>query len=188
MNGHTRRNFMKSALLAGGLLPLCPAFALGQKASDPAEPLSGEAYVSLLRQEARERAVLFKKLVRLYGSSILDVVRENTITEARLKFQQANLPRRDLMGLKETLWKAGNGIFEFEPVLFSETELKFRVSRCVFAEEMAKAQAQEIGYAFYCAWDWGFCKGFNPKIAFSRSQTLMLGQPCCDHGYTLTGR
>jgi|GEM_PF-1214438 len=188
MKPHDRRTFVKSALLAGGLLPLCPAFVLGQKVPKITDPVTSGDCLALLRAEAQQRASLFKKLIRLYGSSILEVVREHSIADSRLMFERADLPRRDLMGLKETFWSTGAGIIDFEPVLFSETELKFRVTRCLFAEEMIKAQAQEIGYAFYCAKDWGSCQGFNPKIAFSRTQTLMLGQNCCDHTYTLNER
>jgi hypothetical protein len=50
---------------------------------------------------------------------------------------------------------------------------------------MRRHDAAEIGYAFYCAWDDGFCRGLNPKMTFTRTRTLMRGDDGCDHTYTL---
>jgi len=60
------------------------------------------------------------------------------------------------------------------------------VTRCFLADEAAAHGMPELAHAFYCAWDEGFCQGLSPKISFIRTQTLMNGDPCCDHAYELT--
>jgi len=51
---------------------------------------------------------------------------------------------------------------------------------------MRRLHAADIGSAFYCAYDYGFCSGLNPHIVFSRTKTLMSGDDCCNHNYELT--
>ncbi len=59
------------------------------------------------------------------------------------------------------------------------------MNRCFPAEAAAKHKMPELGYAFYCAWDEGFCQGLNPKIRFTRTKVLMNGDVCCNHTYEL---
>jgi hypothetical protein len=63
--------------------------------------------------------------------------------------------------------------------------LKLRVTQCLFADAMRKHGAAKVGLAFYCAYDFGFCEGLNPKIDFARTKTLMEGDAFCDHAYEL---
>jgi hypothetical protein len=55
----------------------------------------------------------------------------------------------------------------------------------MWADEFRKHAAAEVGYSFYCCWDYGFCQGLNPHIKFTRTKTLMQGDDCCDHTYDL---
>jgi hypothetical protein len=79
---------------------------------------------------------------------------------------------------------------------------KLAVANLITAAEQAKAQSdghlaalraelakkiggEEIGFALTCAWDYGFCRGLNPEIKFTRTKTLMMGDDCCNHTYRL---
>ena len=83
--------------------------------------------------------------------------------------QNTDLPKRDLQAVMDVLWNPAKDLLDFEVEEKSDTFLKIRVSRCLFAEEMRKQEASEIGFAFYCAYDYGFCEGLNPKIKFTRT-------------------
>ena len=85
----------------------------------------------------------------------------------------------------ELLWDQMIDGIEFEVLERTPNELRLSVSKCLFADEMGKLGAAGIGDAFYCAYDFGFCQGLNLAIEFTRSKSLMNGDDCCNHTYTL---
>ena len=56
--------------------------------------------------------------------------------------------------------------------------LKLRVTKYLFADEMQRLAAADIGSAFYCAHDHGARGGLDPAIRFARTKTLMSGNDC----------
>jgi hypothetical protein len=139
----------------------------------------------ILKREMHERAVLFKKLVQKLGHKVLDIVGDNTVEQTREKLEQADLPNRELDTIMEILWNQMGDMAEFTVEEQTADCLRLKVTRCLFADEMRKLDAADIGLAFYCAYDDGFCQGFNPEIKFTRTRTLMQGDDCCDHTYRL---
>jgi hypothetical protein len=144
-----------------------------------------EIYTGVLKQQMQQRAMLFKRLVERYGEGVLDVVAQAVIDDTAAKLKNADLPRRDLDGVMEILWDQVADRLDFTVEERSEKRLALRVTRCFFADEMRRLGAAEIGYAFYCTYDDGFCQGLNPAITFTRTRTLMQGNDCCDHTYDL---
>ncbi|HEX3052414.1 MAG TPA: L-2-amino-thiazoline-4-carboxylic acid hydrolase [Aggregatilineaceae bacterium] len=136
-------------------------------------------------EQRRANAVLFRKFIDQYGPGVLAILRENTIEETCQKYQQANIPTRDLLTLKAMLWDVLSDRFECVTEEATPTRLKMRVTRCPFADDMIAFRAADIGYALYCCYDYGFCQGFNPSMRFIRTTTLMQGDDCCDHTYEL---
>ena len=57
-------------------------------------------------------------------------------------------------------------------------EVKF--TECLWAKTLRQLGAADIGYLLLCHTDYGFCKGFNPKITLTRTKTLMQGDDCCN--------
>lgn len=141
--------------------------------------------IRMLKQEMLQRAALFARLVDRYGPGVLDMVTENTVKEAREQLQRADLPARDLDTVMEVLWDQMGDLAEFTVEERSPERLELRVTRCLFADEMRRLGAADIGLAFYCAYDDGFCQGLNPAMTFTRTRTLMQGDECCDHTYEL---
>ena len=182
---YTRRRFLKTSAITSGCIPLFRTGLRAQDESGQSDELT-QLYLRLQRRDAHEKAVLFKKLVQAFGPQVLKAVEKNTIDETRIQMQSADLPRRDLQAVMDVLWNPAKDLLDFEVEEKSDTFLKIRVSRCLFAEEMRKQEASEIGFAFYCAYDYGFCEGLNPKIKFTRTQTLMMGDAICDHTYELS--
>jgi hypothetical protein len=145
-------------------------------------------YVSMLKREMSQRAVLFRELMARFGAQVLDTVEEITIEQARERLEKADLEQRDLDTIMEVLWDQMEGLAEFTVEERTPEFLRLRVTQCLFADEMRELSAADIGFAFYCSYDYGFCKGLNPDIKFTRTQTLMQGDRCCDHTYELKRR
>ena len=138
-----------------------------------------------LREEMAQRAGLFRELIDHYGDGVLDVVAARTDRLAEVSLREADLVRRDLPAVMEQLWDGVDDLIDFDIIEQTEDRLGIRVVRCLFADEMRKHEAGDIGFAFYCAYDDGFCRGLNPAIRFTRTKTLMKGDDCCDHAYEL---
>lgn len=141
--------------------------------------------VERLKAEMAVRAGLFRKLVDRFGSEVPAVVSQHTIEQARARLETADLERRDLGAVMELLWDQMVEGTEFTVEERSPGLLKIRVTKCLFADEMRRLGAADIGDAFYCSYDHGFRRGLNPAIRFARTKTLMNGDECCNHTYEL---
>jgi len=139
----------------------------------------------MLKREMDQRAALFTKLVETFGSQVLNIVEETVIEQTKETLEKAELPKRDLDTVMEILWNQTGDKIEFTVESQTAEYLRLKVTRCLFADEMRKLNAADIGFAFYCSYDDGFCQGLNPAIKFSRTKTLMQGDDCCDHTYKL---
>lgn len=138
-----------------------------------------------LKAEMAQRASLFRLLVDRFGREVLDVVSKHTREQTKVRLEEANVEHRDLNAVMELLWDQMIDGIEFEVLERTPEVLKLSVSKCLFANEMAKLDATGIGDAFYCAYDLGFCQGLNPDIKFTRTKSLMNGNDCCNHTYKL---
>ncbi len=148
-------------------------------------PETHEERMNRLRHEMRQRATLFKALIDKYGPGVLDVVQQNLIDNTSAEFERMVLPQRTLNEVITLLWDHVGSDLDFTVQVLTRDCLQFKVTRCIWADEMRKLDAAEIGYAFHCCWDLGFCQGLNPAIQFTRTKTLMQGDDCCDHTYFL---
>ncbi|RPI78727.1 MAG: hypothetical protein EHM45_05515 [Desulfobacteraceae bacterium] len=135
------------------------------------------------KAQMTERALLFRKLTDLFGQRIIDVVAQHTSDQIKEKMIKADLPKRDLNAVMELLWDQMGAEFNFQVEQRTPQRLQIKVTKCFIADEMRRLNAADIGLAFYCAYDYGFCSGLNPHIRFSRTKTLMSGDDCCNHTY-----
>jgi len=85
------------------------------------------------------------------------------------------------------LWQKDDGI-TIQWVEKSATTLAFNVTRCRYAESYREMGLGELGDTLSCNRDGEFCHGYNPEIAFERTQTIMGGAKFCDFRYTLKKR
>jgi hypothetical protein len=60
---------------------------------------------------------------------------------------------------------------------------EFNVVRCQYAEMYRRLGLADLGPVLSCSRDAAMVEGFNPAIAFTRTQTLMEGAPHCDFRY-----
>ncbi|MBI5958310.1 MAG: L-2-amino-thiazoline-4-carboxylic acid hydrolase [Chloroflexi bacterium] len=135
--------------------------------------------------EIGQRAQLFKKLVDEFGPRVLEITQQNLIEEVRAWIESLPLPQRNLPAMLHILWNQVGTDLDYTIEEQTPEHMKMCVTRCMWADEFRKRDAGDIGYSFYCASDYGYCQGLNPKIKFSRTKTLMQGDDCCDHTYDL---
>ncbi len=67
----------------------------------------------------------------------------------------------------------------------SESELRFDVTHCGYADSYAKLGVQDLGVCLSCCRDEPFARAFNPRMKLTRTQTIMEGAPNCDFRYTM---
>ncbi|MFV0281679.1 MAG: L-2-amino-thiazoline-4-carboxylic acid hydrolase [Rhodoblastus sp.] len=82
----------------------------------------------------------------------------------------------------QPLWTRG-GALEIELREKSDTVFAFDVKRCRYAEMYRDMGLAEIGPLLSCQRDAVFCEGFDPRLKFSRTQTIMQGASHCDFRY-----
>jgi hypothetical protein len=63
--------------------------------------------------------------------------------------------------------------------------LHFDVTRCRYAELYERLGMRDLGYCLSCSRDEPFARGFNPRLALRRTQTIMQGASTCDFRFTL---
>ena len=61
--------------------------------------------------------------------------------------------------------------------------VSFNVTRCRYAEMYRELGIPDLGFLLSCNRDGALIEGFNPKIRFTRTQTIMEGAPFCDFRY-----
>lgn len=82
------------------------------------------------------------------------------------------------------LWSQG-GALEFETLEQSAGRFSMNVTRCRYAEMYRDLGMTELGLVLSCGRDYAMIEGFNPRVKFSRTQTIMEGAPYCDFRYEL---
>ena len=135
-------------------------------------------------RQMEDQAAYGKDLVQRFGTDVVEVIRETSIRRAREWTQEAGTSR-DLDEVQKMLWDHLGPDFAYEVLERSPTRVRYKVTRCPYAEGMRKLDAAELGFAYNCAFDIGFCEGLNPEMRFIRTRTLMEGHDHCDHTYEL---
>jgi hypothetical protein len=81
-------------------------------------------------------------------------------------------------------WTAG-GALELNVLEKDTTKLSFNVTRCRYSEMYREMGLGDIGHLLSCNRDGTFCEGYDPRIKFERTQTIMGGASHCDFRYRL---
>ena len=77
------------------------------------------------------------------------------------------------------------GAQEFELLESTPPKVAINATRCNYAEMYREHGLQELGFLLSCGRDFALMEGFNPKIRFTRTQTIMEGAPFCDFRFSL---
>ncbi|MCE9563343.1 MAG: L-2-amino-thiazoline-4-carboxylic acid hydrolase [Planctomycetes bacterium] len=92
---------------------------------------------------------------------------------------------RDLTHFKRSVekWTEG-GALELTVLRDDPQAFEFNVTRCRFAEMYHRLGLADLGPILSCGRDAAMIEGFNPEIAFSRTQTIMEGATHCNFRYS----
>lgn len=138
------------------------------------------------RWEKENRLELLNDLCTTYAQeSVLAVIDRVIASNCRRDWEQVGKENENsLANFIKILWEplAKDG-FEYS---YQQTGniTQFCVTRCPMYELARKIGAEQWLYHLVCLTDVSSTVGFNPKIRFSRTRTLMQGYPDCDHCYT----
>ena len=142
-----------------------------------------------LLQQREIEATAIAPLVRAFAEEVGDerarAILSETIGElARAAGSNAACGGNDLVHLKQAIetWKAG-GALELEVLRDDDEAFEFNVTRCRYAEMYRRLGLADLGPILSCSRDAKMIDGFNPAIAFARTQTLMEGATHCDFRY-----
>ncbi len=185
MNERDRRTFLMTSLAGVAVAGTARAEEGAHDVKGAVDQARAEARKRNAEERTDEQAAYGKALVARFGPGVVETIKETTITRARGWLQAEKVTTRDLDAVKTLLWDKIGEPFEWQLVDRTPISMKFKVTRCPLAERMRQLDAAELGFAYYCAYDIGFCQGLNPAIKFTRTKTLMQGHDCCDHAYEL---
>ena len=121
-----------------------------------------------------------EKTTRLVDSVIQDLAKEGGVQLA--KMLGGNTLTHFAQGL--SLWTREDAL-RMDVVEQSLKRFAFNVTRCRYAEMYKELGMGEFGALLSCGRDAALIVGFNPKIKFTRTQTIMEGAPFCDFRYDL---
>lgn len=76
-----------------------------------------------------------------------------------------------------------DGALEVRVLRDDAAAFEFDVVRCRYAEMYRRLGLAELGPILSCGRDAAMIEGFNPALAFSRTQTLMEGAEFCNFRY-----
>ena len=80
-------------------------------------------------------------------------------------------------------WFRG-GALEIDELERTPDTWSFNVTRCRYAELYRLLGMTELGATLSCNRDAALIEGFDPKVTFERTQTLMAGASHCDFRYS----
>ncbi len=156
----------------------------GQKESSEVKKKMEESQNYIIELLALLYSDTIKHLSVKYGKEVIDEARKAFIDSMVNDARKAYLNKAD-KSLKSYLDWLLSGLtegHEYEIVESKEDSVKFKFTRCPWADYFRKIGQPEIG-KFFCLADEPLAKAFNEKINFKRTKTIMDGDEYCDHHY-----
>ncbi|HMN72169.1 MAG TPA: L-2-amino-thiazoline-4-carboxylic acid hydrolase [Rhodoblastus sp.] len=114
---------------------------------------------------------------------VADAVRQSAIAQGKTMAEaQGGAPGLRGFEAIQPLWTRG-GALEVNVREKGANVFAFDVTRCRYAEMYRAMGLAEIGPLLSCQRDGSFCEGYDPRIKFTRTQTIMQGASHCDFRY-----
>jgi fumarate reductase iron-sulfur subunit len=141
--------------------------------------------------EARILAPVIKEFIREIGRERTLAILEPIIKS--LAREAGNQLAKITGGISLEHFMKGLSLWTMDDALqlriIEETPKKlfFDVTRCRYAEMYRDLGIPEFGYLLSCNRDGALIEGYNPKISFTRTKTIMEGADYCDFRYELSG-
>lgn len=142
-------------------------------------------------RSARKDPSTLKKLIEKYvsdygreaDSEVLEIIAEETqYAWAELARERGSNSIDDLL---DTLWRGFGSIGGEYSVNREGGKVQIRATKCPMADRYRKIGKEEFGLMFHCSTDPHIVAGFNGKMNFEITKTLMAGDDCCNHCYSM---
>jgi len=142
-------------------------------------------------RSARSTPTKLKSLLEKYeveygrktDSEVLEIIAEETREGwAGIAIDRGSNSIDDLL---DTLWKSFGDIGGEFTVHQKEGIVKIHATKCPMAETYQDLGKEEYGLIFHCSTDPHIVAGFNESMNFKITKTLMAGDDCCDHCYSM---
>lgn len=164
---------------------------LGVRSAEAGADLSQVSILARREIEARILMPVLNAFIKEYGKEqtvkLVDPVIQELAREGGVQLAKAlggNTIAHFAKGL--SLWTREDAL-RMDVKEQRETKFAFNVTRCRYAEMYKELGVQDYGALLSCGRDAALIVGFNPKIKFTRTQTIMSGAPHCDFRYDLEG-
>ncbi|MBT6276279.1 MAG: L-2-amino-thiazoline-4-carboxylic acid hydrolase [Chromatiales bacterium] len=145
----------------------------------------------LLRREieARIAAPLIEAFINEFGKEATEKVASQVILKLAEQSGEQLANRcggNSLAHLRDGTgqWSAG-GALQRDVLETTETNYDYNIVRCKYADMYKALGLEKMGALLSCGRDGKMFGGFNPKIKFKRTQTIMEGAPHCDFRLSL---
>jgi len=139
-----------------------------------------------MNNEFMQRTIdILDRMKKRFGSEVYDVVEEMVADRTRAKWsgiaqgEESNTVDDLIRLLWEPLKIRG---FEFT-IERQDDGIQVYCTKCALCDYANEINGTEWMFHIKCGSDPYIVEGFNPKIKFRRTKTLMEGHDCCDHYY-----
>ncbi|MBN2228244.1 MAG: L-2-amino-thiazoline-4-carboxylic acid hydrolase [Candidatus Thorarchaeota archaeon] len=149
-----------------------------------------EAFTRSEKRHLKEKFLLLRAMETEFGERVREIIRMERSQSVRSQWEYigTQVESNSIESLIEILWTPmrQRRIVEYEYGKTKDNGICIKVTRCLFAELVNDLEIpSEWGYDLYCSDDEHMVRGFNSKMEFSRSKTLMQGHECCNHCYRM---
>ncbi|MFW9849802.1 MAG: L-2-amino-thiazoline-4-carboxylic acid hydrolase [Candidatus Thorarchaeota archaeon] len=130
---------------------------------------------------------LIGKYVSEYGREADQIVLEIIAEETQYAWSELARERgsNSIDDLLDTLWKSFGSVGGEFTVSREGGIVQIHATKCPMADTYKKLGKQEFGLMFHCSTDPHIVEGFNENMNFEISKTLMAGDDCCNHCYSM---
>ena len=144
--------------------------------------------IELRRIEANVIKPIYEEMAAELGDDtarriLRAAIRRNAIEQGRTLAAESEAPA-GIAGFAKLLerWKA-NDALRMEVLAQDDERFDFNVTRCRYAEMYRDMGLGDVGALLSCNRDGAFCEGYDPRLALTRTRTIMSGAPHCDFRY-----
>lgn len=188
MSGNTRRDFVKTfALLFTGLCT--GSFKIVNGFQEKKTPGLEEKVSKVLNAPVVEKIKILRDLEKQFNKEQI----KETLHQLLKKVTSENWHKlaldngkNDLRSYIDLLWTKKSGLQWTERQEGNKTIM--HCTYCPYMQEYVNQNATDWGYELLCRTDYYMLEGFNPKIKFERTKTLIQGDEYCNHTYIVEDR
>ncbi len=144
---------------------------------------------SLKRDQLKQLTDILRTLEGRFGTEVINIVSE-MVAEKTEKFwarTSRRFPDKSIDTLLHIMWEPlENEGYDFS-IERTDRCAQIYCTKCPVYDLAKELKVTDLAYIFHCLTDPFKVRGFNDKIGYRRTKTLMEGDEYCDHYYFMKG-